>query len=194
MIAASTGAPLRPSASPAARPSITIKTFSCTPAPTESTASSAVPRGASSSPTGWTSSSFAPVNALCFCVATTVPITRASCNSVSSPPSSVFGPVRAGPADPPSTLHVPMIDDSHDACVRGNLSRMKREARFLPSDEEHCLADASADCIHGDQRATGGVAVRIEGLEHQQLDSAQVLVLDGCHDIADDPGDLHGVY
>ena len=44
IMAASTGAPFRPSASPAARPSITTSTFSCTPAPTESTASSAVPR------------------------------------------------------------------------------------------------------------------------------------------------------
>ena len=49
MIAASTGAPFFPSASPAARPSSTISTFSSTPAPTPSTASSAVPRGVSSS-------------------------------------------------------------------------------------------------------------------------------------------------
>ena len=43
--AASTGASLRPSASPAARPSMTIRTFSWTPAPSASTASTAVPRG-----------------------------------------------------------------------------------------------------------------------------------------------------
>ena len=49
MMAASTGAPLRPSASPAARPSSTISTRSVTPAPTESTASSVAPRGVSSS-------------------------------------------------------------------------------------------------------------------------------------------------
>ena len=45
MIAASTGAALRRSASPAARPSITISTFSPTPAPTESIVSSGAPRG-----------------------------------------------------------------------------------------------------------------------------------------------------
>src|SRR5215510_10195782 len=78
-IAASTGAALRPSASPAARPSSTISTFSVTPAPTESTASSGVPRGLSSSVTGCTSNSFAPSNVGCFCVETTVPITRAIC-------------------------------------------------------------------------------------------------------------------
>src|SRR5262245_65965425 len=45
MIAASTGAALRRSASPAARPSITISTRSPTPAPTESMVRSGVPRG-----------------------------------------------------------------------------------------------------------------------------------------------------
>ena len=40
MIAASTGAALRRSASPAARPSMTMSTFSPTPAPTESIVSS----------------------------------------------------------------------------------------------------------------------------------------------------------
>src|SRR5579872_73462 len=44
-IAASTAAPLRPSASPAALPSNTTSTFSPTPAPTESIASMVVPRG-----------------------------------------------------------------------------------------------------------------------------------------------------
>ena len=51
------GVPLRPTASAAARPSITTRTLSFTPAPTASTASSATPRGVSSSVTGWTSSS-----------------------------------------------------------------------------------------------------------------------------------------
>ena len=45
MIAASTAAAFLPSASPAALPSITTSTFSPTPAPTESIASSTGPRG-----------------------------------------------------------------------------------------------------------------------------------------------------
>src|SRR6516164_8845259 len=52
MMAASTAAALRPSASPAALPSKTTSTFSPTPAPTESIASIVVPRGFSSSVSG----------------------------------------------------------------------------------------------------------------------------------------------
>src|SRR5262249_4065193 len=59
IMAASTGAALRPSASPAARPSNTTRTFSLTPAPTPSTASIAGPRGESSGFSGCTRSSFA---------------------------------------------------------------------------------------------------------------------------------------
>src|SRR4030095_13889688 len=94
-MAASTGAPLRPSASPAARPSSTISTFSRTPAPTESMASSGGPRVLSSSVTGCTSNNFAPSNLRCFCVETTVPITRAICIGRRA--------AEAGPYDPGST-------------------------------------------------------------------------------------------
>ena len=77
--AASTGASLRPSASPAARPSMTIRTFSCTPAPSASTARIAVPRGCRRASAAARASSLAPSNVACFWVATTVPTTRPIC-------------------------------------------------------------------------------------------------------------------
>src|SRR5260221_2714608 len=59
-MAASTGAAFLPMASLAERPSSTISTFSPTPAPAPSTASSSPPRGLSSSVSGCTSSSLPP--------------------------------------------------------------------------------------------------------------------------------------
>src|SRR5262245_5837685 len=150
-MAASTGAPLRPSASPAARPSMTTSTFSCTPAPTESTASSAVPRGASSSPIGCTSSSLAPPNLACFCVATTVPTTRASCMGACAGPVLSDRPW-ARPKGR-ALRYVYLIDDAHDAGVSGHFGRIEGKRRFLAAHEEHRLADAGADRIHRDERS-----------------------------------------
>ena len=126
MIAASTGAAFLPSASPAARPSITTSTFSPTPAPTESIASSGDAarrvverqrlhqqqlralelRGASAS--------------------------RRPCR-------------RRGRSACALTPMVPVIDDADDAGVDGRLGGQKRKRGFLAADEEHVLADAGAD-------------------------------------------------
>ena len=83
---------LRRSASPAALPSITISTFSPTPAPTESIASSGMPRGWSSSVSGCTSSSLAPSSLRCFWVETTVPTTRPSCMGLHPDPRGPLMP------------------------------------------------------------------------------------------------------
>src|SRR5678815_1135888 len=124
MIAASTGAALRSSVSPAARPSITTRTFSWTPAPTESTANSGVPRGLSSRPTGCTSRSLAPMNLACFCVATTVPTTRAICIWL---------------------RYVYLVNDADDTRIGWHFGRVEGKRGFLASHEEHRLPDTCTD-------------------------------------------------
>src|SRR5258705_9183057 len=153
MTAASTGAPLRPSASPAARPSSTINTFSCTPAPTESTASSGAPRGVSSSEIGCTSSSLAPSNFGCFCVETTVPMTLAICiYEFTNLRIDGFGLAMDAFQFVNSSIrkfvnHIIVIDDADDAGIGRNIDGIEREARFLPSHEEHGLSHACSDRI-----------------------------------------------
>src|SRR5579863_4463158 len=168
MIAASTGAPFLPSTSPAARPSRTISTFSRTPAPTPSTASSDGPRGVSSRFNGWTSSSLAPSNFRCFCVATTVPTTLASCTTVSS--------------------NVPVINDADDTRISRGLDRIERKAGLLAADEEDGLADAGARRIDGDERPSHWLALGGQRLNHEQLDAHEVFVLAGGNEVADHEG------
>src|ERR1700687_4069475 len=168
MMAASTGAAFWPIASPAARPSSTIRTLSRTPAPTPSTASSDAPRGVSSRFRGWTSSSLAPSNFRCFCVATTVPMTLASCTALSSD-------VRA-------------IDDADDARINRGLDRIERKAGFLAAHEKDNLAGAGAHRIHGDERPSHRLPLRGQRLHDEQLDAHEALILAGGHDVADDAG------
>src|SRR5215217_565982 len=147
-IAASTGAPFLPSASPAARPSSTTSTFSLTPAPTPSTASSAWPRGVSSMFNGCTSISLAPSNLRCFCVETTVPTTLQICTlqlqdcRIAELQEGKGEGEQAYSFDPcwpslsailqfcnPSLLpEVPVIDDANDAGIDRRFGRIKREA------------------------------------------------------------------
>ena len=169
MIAASTGAPLRPSASPAARPSITTSTFSCTPAPTESTASSAVPRGLSSRrqagrAAAWRLRTWG------------ASVWRRRCR-------------RRGRAasDPQITS-----DRRCRRCRRRSAPRSDgTESCFLAAHEEHCFADTGADRIDRDERPADGDCRRRQRLQHQQLDAVQVLVLARDDDVADDLGELH---
>src|SRR4051812_7914554 len=174
-IAASTGAPFLPSASPAARPSITTSTFSSTPAPTPSIASSALPRGVSSAFRGWTSSNFAPSNLGCFCVATTVPTTRAICMSLR--------PLRSFAAF--ALSQVPVVDDPDDARVDRGLGGIERKAGFPAAHEEHLLADARADGVHRDERPARRLAIGGERLHDEQLDAREALVLPRRDDVAD---------
>ena len=87
---------------------------------------------------------------------------------------------------------IPSIDDADDAGVDRRLGGMERKARFLAADEEHVLADTSADRIHGDERATSRGAGRGQGLNQQQLHAFEVKVLAGGDDVADDSAELHG--
>src|SRR6185295_3768775 len=169
MIAASTAANFRPSACPAAFPSITTSTFSPMPAPTESIASSVVPRGVSSRVSGCTSSSLAPSSLRFFCVATTVPTTRAIC----------------------TLRQAPVIDDADDGGVGGRLGGIERKRRFAAADEEDVLADAGADRVERDQRAPRRLARCRQRLQHEQLDAVEVRVLHGRYNFADDSRQLH---
>src|SRR5262245_42814209 len=189
-IAASTGAAFFPSASPAARPSSTTSTFSSTPAPTPSTASNAVPRGVSSMFSGWTSSSFAPSNLRCFCVETTVPTTRPICiqqsnlQSICNLQSAICNQSAISPK-------IPVINDPDDAGVDRRFDGMKREACFLAAHEEHVLAHARADRIHGHQRTPCRLPIGRERLDDQQLDPREILVLARRDDVSDHASDLH---
>jgi hypothetical protein len=87
-----------------------------------------------------------------------------------------------------------MIDDPDDACVGGHFDRMKREAGFFTADEKYRFTHAGANGIDGNQGSTRCVSIGVQWLEQQQLDTVQVLVLDGRYDVADDLGDLHSSY
>src|SRR5688500_9958294 len=165
-MAASTGAAFLPIASLAARPSRTISTFSCTPAPTPSTASSSGPRGVSSSVNGCTNSSFAPSSLRFFCVATSVPVTRARIMTRTLP-------------------DVPGVDDADDARVCGYLGRIKRKAGLFAADEEHILADAGTHRIGGHDDASDGFARRRHRLHEQERDAVERRVLIVEHQSAD---------
>src|SRR5262245_16946410 len=180
-IAASTGAPFFPSASPAARPSRTISTFSSIPAPTPSTARSVPPRGVSSRFKGCTSSSFAPSNFGCFCVDTTVPTTRAICMILARDSS-----------DEEWLSNVPMIDDPDDPCIHRWLDGIKRKTCLFAADEKYVLPDTRAHTVHGDERLARRLALRRQRLDKQQLDAREILIFSGDDHGPDDSRDLHG--
>src|SRR5580765_795385 len=215
-MAASTGAAFRFSASPAARPSRTTSTFSCTPAPTLSTASSATPRGVSSRFSGCTSNSFAPSNFRCFWVETTVPTTRAICIRGDTRHCRIAGLQdcrkewqdcrKEGPKEAFRTslsailqfcnsaisrFQVPVVDDANDTGIDGRFDGIVREAGFLASYEEHDFAHASADGIDGDERPAGRLAFRRQRLHDEQRQARQTFVLASDHDVADHAGQVH---
>src|SRR5918997_236904 len=140
-IAASTGAALRPSASPAAFPSITTSTRSPMPAPTESMASSGPPRGAPSGPCGWTSSSFAPSSLRCFWVETTVPTTSASCMA------------RARNGRKSLFLDGDGIDDADNGGVDRAVLHAGGHAGGAAGDDQDGFAETGVDGVDGHQVA-----------------------------------------
>ena len=85
-----------------------------------------------------------------------------------------------------------MVDDPDNAGVDRGFDRIEGKARFLATDEKHFLADAGADGIDGDERASGWLALGREGLDDEQLNPGQVLVFSRDDDVADDFCDLHG--
>ena len=62
-----------------------------------------------------------------------------------------------------SLAQCPVVQDADDAGVGGRLRRVERERRFLAAHEEHVLADAGSDAVHGHQRPADRLAVGAPG-------------------------------
>ena len=84
-----------------------------------------------------------------------------------------------------------MIHDSHDASIDRSFNRIKRETRFLPSNEKHLFADTCAHRVHGDERPPRWFSFGREWLNDEQLESGEVLVFSRDHDVANHSRDLH---
>ena len=165
---------LRPSASPAARPSMTISTFSCTPAPTrvhgEQRRAARLCRRASPA---------APAAAW-----------RPRTSGASAWRRRFR---RRGQRHGCIGSSVPVIDDADDAGVGRHLGRVERKARFLAAHEEHRLADAGADGVDRHERPPGRQCRRRRSAAGRAASRREVLVLPRDDDVADDPGELHAV-
>src|SRR6478609_9277492 len=164
MMAASTAAPFRPSASPAALPSITTRTVSPIPAPTESIVRSALPRASPAGVIGWTSSSLAPSSLAFLWVETTVPTTLASC-------------MRPRGAAWARSRQIPVIHDANHRRVGRRFRGIERKRGLAPAHEEHVLAHAGAHRVERDQGPAGGFTSGRERLEDEQGRTGQVGVL-----------------
>src|SRR5687767_8124457 len=101
----------------------TKKTVSPTPAPIESSATSARPTAAPSAPIGCTTSSVMPSRFGSLRVMTTSPMTFASCTSVAG-----------------GDLH--RVDDADDGRVHGAVLQAGGHAGGAAADDEHGFADA----------------------------------------------------
>ena len=177
MIAASTAAAFLPSASPAALPSITTSTFSPTPAPTESIAISATPRG---------------------CV---VDRQRLDEQQLRALELAVLLRRNDGADDArdlhqaqtlPPCLRVPVVDDADDRGVGRRLGGIERKRGLAAADEEDVLANAGADRIERDERAAGRLAGRRRAAGARAASIAvRFASFDRRDDFADDARELH---
>src|SRR5258707_15402654 len=70
-----------------------------------------------------------------------------------------------------SSLQIPVVDNADDTRINGGLDWIERKTRFLAADEEHLFADAGADGIDGNQRPPGGLTIRCQRLDNQQLEA-----------------------
>src|SRR5687767_9670702 len=146
----------------------TKNTVSPTPAPTESTATSGRPTSFPSTPIGCTSSSVVPSNAGSLRVATTSPITRASCMAV-----CLFRDVDG-------------IDDADYAGIDRRVFHARRHARRAAADDQYRFADAGVDGIDRDEIVAFGLAFGIDGPGQQQLVADQPGIFSRRDDGPDD--------
>src|ERR1044071_5585673 len=107
------------------------KTSSPTPAPMASRATSGDPCGRRFASSDWTTSNFRPSSESFFTVATTFPMTRASCMSASV------------------VDEVDRVYDADDCRVDGPVLHAFGEARAGARDDEHALVEARADRVDG---------------------------------------------
>src|SRR5581483_9381459 len=149
------------------------KTNSPTPAPAASTATRGLPCGSrflsrdrTTSSLRWCSESF-------LTVATTVPITRASC-------ISFLG-----------SHNIDRVDYADDRGIDRRVFHILRQSRARTGDDQHAFMKACADRIDGDDVAACVRPIDVDGPNNSQLFSFQSLVLLRSHDCANDPRDDH---
>src|SRR6185295_4007136 len=131
-------------------------TSSPTPAPTESTATIGLPDGSRFLSTVCTISSFRPLSESFFTVATTVPITRASCMLILD--------------------HVNRINHANNSRVDRNIFHPLGQARARSGNHQHTLVKSGAHCVNCNHVAGGVAAVYIDRSHDQQLLSGQSFV------------------
>ena len=107
-----------------------------------------------------------------FMVATTSPMTRASCIDAASSLTSIG------------------VDDADDGGVDRTVLQAGRHARGAAADDEHGLADAGVDGVDGDEIVAFRLAGRIDRARDEQLGADEPLVLARRDDGADDLGEI----
>src|SRR5258707_13313206 len=154
----------------------TKNTSSPMPAPIASTATSGRPAGWRSAASGCTSISLIPTRFSSFRVATTAPMTRASCIS------------DGGMGGSPLLLLLQLyfIDDADDGGVDRAVFQARRHPRGASADDEHGLADAGVHRVDGHEIVSFGLAAGIHRTDNEQLVADEAWVLarrdDGPHD------------
>src|SRR5215216_5165161 len=131
-------------------------TSSPIPAPTASTATIGFPDGSRFLSIVCTINSFRPSSESFLTVATTVPITRASCMSI--------------------LHHVNRIDHANNSRVDRNIFHSLGQARTRSRNNQHPLVKSCSHCVDGNHVARGIAAVHIDRSHDQQLLSAQPFV------------------
>src|SRR5690242_10369518 len=116
-------------------------TSSPTPAPTESIATIGLPDDSRFLSSVCTTSNFRPVSESFLTVATTVPMTRASC-------------IRS--------LNVDRINHAHDRRIHGHVLQALGESRTRAGNHQHALVKSGADSVNGDYVAGGVAAVYVD--------------------------------
>src|SRR6059036_3143944 len=117
-------------------------------------------------------SSLRPSSESFLTVATTVPMTRASCISQS---------------------YIHSIDHTNNCRVHGRVLHALCQARAGAGDNQHPLMKACADCIDGNAVAGRVRAVDVDGTDDEQFLSFQPLVLLRRYDRAQNARDDHAL-
>src|ERR1700694_4416711 len=160
------------------------KTNSPTPAPAASIATKGLPCGARFLSSDWTMSSLRPSSEGFFIVATTVPMTRASCMFVNHqrvnrrprPENRKTHVAVYGLESSVGGMDIHRIDHLTDGRVDRRILHVLRQTRAGAGHDEHAFMKAGADRIHGDDIATRVSAVKIDGPNDEQLFSFQPFV------------------
>src|SRR4051812_29974786 len=120
-------------------------------------------------------SSLMPVNASSLRVATTSPITRASCTSSSC-----------------SVLDLDFVDDADNGRINRTVFQPGGHPRRAAADHENRFADAGVDRVDGDEVSPFSLAAGIHGADDEHLAADEAWIFAGRNDGADDLPEDHG--